>query len=286
MCAAMAVNRSSGTIATMLMGQGVMSARVSLEVEEPPVFSSQSREDGNVPLRLVHGWGLNSRVFSRFEAALAMPTQAINLPGHGRADYKPGDLDPRRIARSFARDYPGAGPWLGWSLGGLFAMALAAYHPESVTKLILVSATPCFVRATDWPHGTELKVLQAFGDQLERDYEGTLRRFLALQAGVGERGQIRELVSELGNGGRPQAPALVEGLSVLAAQDMRAALERIRAPTLFIHGADDKIVSPEAARWSAQQVPGARFCQVGSGHAPFLSETHECVGIIRDFLNE
>lgn len=263
-----------------------MDKKVSSDIKERAVPVSQSRAEGAVPLRLVHGWGLNRRVFSRLEAALGWPTQALDLPGHGRADYKPGDLDPQRLAHSLVRDYPGPGPWLGWSLGGLCAMALAAFHPESVTKLILVGATPYFVRATDWSYGTELKVLQAFGDQLERDYEGTLRRFLALQAGVGDRGQIRALVSELDHGGRPQASALAEGLSVLATRDLRTLLGGIQAPTLFVHGLDDRIVSPEAARWSAHQIPGARFCLLGSGHAPFLSKTDACADVIRDFLNE
>lgn len=258
-----------------------MSTQVSSEVGE-----RQASFEDCAPLRLVHGWGLNRRVFSGFEATLARPTQALDLPGHGSARYEPGDLDPLRVARAFAGAYRTPGPWLGWSLGGLFAMALAAHYPGSVTKLIVVGATPFFVQAPNWPYGTELAVLQAFGDQLECEYEATLRRFLTLQAGVGERGQVRQLVSDLEGGGRPQASALSEGLSVLATQDLREDLRRIRAPTLFIHGANDKIVSPEAARWSADQIPGARFCLVGSGHAPFLSAMRECADVVRNFLNE
>ncbi len=258
-----------------------MSTQVSSEVGE-----RQASFEDCAPLRLVHGWGLNRRVFSGFEAMLARPTQALDLPGHGSARYEPGDLDPLRVARSFAGAYRTPGPWLGWSLGGLFTMALAAHYPGAVTKLIVVGATPFFVQAPNWPYGTELAVLQAFGDHLECEYEATLRRFLTLQAGVGARGQVRQLVSDLESGGRPQASALSEGLSVLATQDLREDLRRIRAPTLFIHGANDKIVSPEAARWSADQIPGARFCLVGSGHAPFLSAMRECADVVRNFLNE
>ena len=257
-----------------------MSTKASSEVGE-----RRASREGDAALRLVHGWGLNRRVFSGFEAALAWPTKALDLPGHGSARYEAGALDPLRVASLLASAYQ-PGPWLGWSLGGLFTMALAAHHPRSVTKLILVGATPYFVQAPNWPYGTEFKVLQAFSDQLERDYEATLRRFLSLQAGVGERAQVRQLMSDLESAGRPQAAALSEGLAVLATQDLRADLSRIRVPTLFIHGADDKIVSPEAARWSAEQIPGARFCLVGSGHAPFLSAVHECADIVRDFLNE
>jgi len=236
--------------------------------------------------RLLHGWGLNSAVFGGFREALAIPTQSLDLPGHGQAPYERGDLDPERLAQTLARRYPEPGVWLGWSLGGLVALVLAARHPECVTKLILVGATPCFLRSPDWSHGTEHAVLKGFADQLECGYEATLRRFLTLQAGVGERAQVRKLMSDLKTGGSAQAAALAEGLFVLATHDLRGLLDSIQIPTLFIHGADDKVVSPEAARWSAQRMAHARLCVLGHGHAPFLSDEARCAEIVKDFLYE
>ncbi|MHB8253697.1 MAG: alpha/beta fold hydrolase [Acidiferrobacter sp.] len=236
-------------------------------------------------LRLLHGWGLNSRVFSDFEEALAIPTQSLDLPGHGHAPYEHGDLDPGRVAQAFAHRYPQPSVWLGWSLGGLVALTLAARHPACVKRLILVGATPYFVRAPDWAYGTDQAILQSFGEQLALDHEGTLRRFLTLQAGVGERTQVRKLMADLAAGGRAQAPALAEGLSVLATHDLRGLLSAIHVPTLFIHGADDKVVSQEAASWSARRMPDARFCVVGRGHAPFLSDRARCAEVVKDFLN-
>lgn len=237
-------------------------------------------------LRLLHGWGLNSRVFMGFEAALARPTQALDLPGHGHAPYRPGDLDPERLAQSLAHRYPEPSAWLAWSLGGLVALMLAARHPERVSKLVLVGATPHFMQAADWPFGTESAVLKNFSTQLALDYEATLRRFLTLQAGVGERAQVHKLMSDLKVGGDAQVAALAEGLAVLETQDLRGLLATIRIPTLFIHGADDKVVSLEAARWSVDHMPHARFAVLGRGHAPFLSDETQCAKLVRDFLDE
>ncbi|HUW97641.1 MAG TPA: pimeloyl-ACP methyl ester esterase BioH [Acidiferrobacter sp.] len=237
-------------------------------------------------LRLLHGWGLNSAVFAGFGQALVHPTQALDLPGHGHAPYRPGDLDPERVAQTLARRYPEPGAWLGWSLGGLVALVLAARYPESVTHLILVGATPCFVQAPDWPHGTDRAVLAGFADQLEQDYEATLRRFLTLQAGVGERAQVRRLIADLKTGGGADGAALAEGLAILAAYDLRGLLADIQVPTLFIHGSDDRVVPPGAARWSADRMPHARLQLLGRGHAPFLSDEARCAAVIKDFLHE
>lgn len=237
-------------------------------------------------LNLLHGWGLNARVFSGFAKALERPTRLLDLPGHGHAPFAPGDLDPARLASSLAEEPGPPCAWLGWSLGGLVAMMLAAHHPARVTKLILVGASPCFVSRPDWPYGTHADVLEAFSAQLALDYEATLRRFLTLQAGVGERAQVRRLMADLKEGGEPDPLALTEGLHVLRTHDIRALLSSIQVATLFVHGSDDKIVPKEAALWSAQQLKSARFCVLGRGHAPFLSDETRTVELIRDFLDE
>ena len=235
---------------------------------------------------LLHGWGLNRRVFATLEQALALPCQSLDLPGHGQAPYEPGALDPDGLAADLALRHPGAHAWLGWSLGGLIALTLAARHPDSVSRLILIGATPRFVRARDWPHGTEPTVFQAFADQLTIDHEATLRRFLTLQAGPGGRSEARTLMADLKSGGAPQPEALAEGLTVLQESDRRPLLPAVRAPVLVLHGAGDTIVSIEAARGATALMPHARFCVIGHGHAPFLSAPEGTAALIRNFLHE
>ena len=237
-------------------------------------------------LLLVHGWGLNRRVFAGLEQALALPCASLDLPGHGQAPYEPGALDPDTLAAGLAARYPGAHAWLGWSLGGLIALTLAARHPESISRLILIGATPRFVRADDWPHGTEPAVFQAFAKQLAVDHEAALRRFLTLQAGAGARSEVRALMADLEGGGVPQPQALAEGLAVLQESDCRPLLRAVRAPTLLLHGIDDTIVSIEAARATAALMPDARLCAIGRGHAPFLNALPQSAALIRDFLDE
>ena len=237
-------------------------------------------------LFLLHGWGLNRRVFAGLEGALDIPTRSLDMPGHGEAPYAPGALDPDTLAARLAAAHPGAHAWLGWSLGGLVALTLAARHPQSVSRLVLVGATPRFVRTPDWPHGTEPAVLQTFADQLAIDHAATVRRFLTLQAGPGARPEARALMADLQTGGMPQPAALAEGLAVLQGSDRRALLSSIRAPVLFVHAASDAIVPIEAARAASRLVPNGRLHEAGRGHAPFLNAEACVATLIRDFLSD
>lgn len=237
-------------------------------------------------LLLLHGWGLNRRVFAGLQQALARPSESLDLPGHGRAPYVPGALDPDTLAAALAACHPGAHAWLGWSFGGLVALTLAARHPESVSRLILIGATPRFVRAPDWPFGTESSVFEAFARQLAVDHEATLRRFVSLQAGPGARSEGRMLMADLKASGAPQPEALAEGLTVLQDSDRRPLLSAVQAPVLVLHGMGDMIVSIEAARAAQAFIPKARFHALGGGHAPFVSAPGESAALIRGFLDE
>jgi pimeloyl-ACP methyl ester carboxylesterase len=56
-------------------------------------------------------------------------------------------------------------------------------------------------------------------------------------------------------------------LAIVASGDRRKLLQRIVAPTLVIHGADDPLVPVEAGRDTARNVPGARLVVIeGMGH--------------------
>ncbi len=234
-------------------------------------------------LYLLHGWGFNPEVFAHVEAALA-PARALRLPGHGGAPFTPGDLDVAVLADHLARRYPEPAAWLGWSLGGMVALALASRHPDCVTRLVLVATPPRFTAAPDWPAGMPEETLADFGANLLADPQGTLKRFLTLQAGVSGKGLVRELLARLQESGAADPRALTEGLAVLRDTDLRDVVPAVRCPTLVIQGEQDRLVSGDAARYLCGHLPQARCAFIGSGHAPFLSAPEAFVAAVQDFL--
>jgi len=72
----------------------------------------------------------------------------VDLPGHGRSRDDASPLELESCVAAIAAQTPPA-PWLGWSLGGLFALHAAVTRPMQANALIMLCSTPRFVRADE-----------------------------------------------------------------------------------------------------------------------------------------
>ena len=67
---------------------------------------------------------------------------------------------------------------------------------------------------------------------------------------------------------------------------LKKRIHRVKAPTLLIWGAEDRLVSPVYAEEFRRQIAGARVEIVnGAGHAPHLEQPAAVAGLVRDFLH-
>ena len=239
-------------------------------------------------LVLLHGWGMHGGVWDGVRDGLAQHfrVHAVDLPGYGASPVcAPYTLE--RIADTLASAFPQAVHVCGWSLGGQVALTWALHRPEQITRLILVATTPCFSSQPDWSSGMDADVLRAFEQGLQADYEGTLKRFLSLQARSGEdaRTVMAQLRQTLFARGRPDAAALTAGLEILLHTDLRQQVRKVQQPTLLIHGDHDTLVPLAAAQWLRDHLPQARLEVVqGSAHAPFLSHGRGFIEEVTGFL--
>ncbi len=239
------------------------------------------------PLVLVHGWALHGGVFAPLVQRLSgqFELHLVDLPGHGHSRDAAMPLTLQACAAEIlARTPPAA--WLAWSLGGLFALHAAARSAQ-VRALALIAATPRFVRAADWPQAVDASVFAQFGEELQRDYRGTLERFLALDAIGSEhaRAELRTLKGNLYARGEPAPQALQQGLKLLEESDLRALLPALSVPSLWISGHRDRLVPPAGMRAAAALAPNSRYVDIaGGGHAPFLGHADRVAAEILEFL--
>jgi pimeloyl-[acyl-carrier protein] methyl ester esterase len=241
-------------------------------------------------LALLHGWGMNARVFDALAARLAADFEvcAFDLPGHGgRAAHAANTLV--AWADDLAQALPEGAMLLGWSLGGQVALRIALDHPQRVARLVLLASTPRFLAADGWPHGIAAADLDAFGTSLLEDPQATLLRFLSLQTrGMdGQRALLQHLRETLLAAPAADTAALAAGLDLLRGTDLRADLPRVTQPVLVLHGTLDTLTPPGAGAWMAEALPQARHVEIArAAHAPHLSHLDAVAAAIGDFARE
>ena len=249
------------------------------------------------PLVLLHGWGLNVRVWDPLGAVLAERFRLItvDLPGHGRSPWREGCGALRGQVQCIGDAVAaviGAVPYalLGWSLGGELALAWAACPPPGLAtpaRLALIAATPRFTVAADWPYGAPEARLLRLAEGLRRDYRRTVAEFLELQVRGSAAGEevLEQLRTALFAHGEAQPEALTAGLELLRTTDLREALGAIAVPTLAIAGQYDRVLLPAASQALAAAMPHARFAEIRrAAHAPFLSHTAQVADLLAEFL--
>jgi pimeloyl-[acyl-carrier protein] methyl ester esterase len=246
----------------------------------------ERRGRGSVPLVMIHGWAMHGGILHPLAEALDAHCDMylVDLPGHGHSRDSSIPLDPRACAEAIIAATPPA-TWLGWSLGGLVATVAALDFPAAVTRLVPVSSTPKFVRSDDWPHGNDPAMVRKLAADLEADYKATVDRFIALEAMGSQdpRAETRRLMAEAYERGEPDPRVLMEGLRLLEETDLRPRLPGLAMPSLWIAGRRDRIVHPEAMRWSADAAAGQFIELAHAGHAPFIGHAAELAAALTQF---
>jgi len=188
---------------------------------------------------------------------------------------------------------------LGASAGAPSALQLAVRHPSRVTALVLM-VPAAFVPRPDGsasvrtPPGVRplfatalysdllfWAVSRAAPNLMMRSVLGTPPELVA-RADAAERARVAAILEEIlpVSSRRPG----LENDAVVTTNLERYALERVTAPTLTISTADDLYGTYEAARYTAEQIPGARFVGFAEGGHLFVGHDAEVERAILEFL--
>ena len=243
------------------------------------------------PLVCLHGWGMNLRVFDALRAGLRdeWQTWAIDLPGHGKSPWRDERAGLDTQLEDLLAGMPPRCTLLAWSLGGQFALEMAARAPQQIAALVLVATTPRFKQVGDWPQGLDEKAVDTFRMMLDHDWRQTLSDFVWLQLRGSRNAEAlqRQIESALQSHGMPQPHAMAMDLALMGKLDQRPLLPSIAQPALIITGQNDRVTPPAAGEYLAREMPRARCVEIArAGHAPFASHTEECLSHIRPFLRE
>jgi 3-oxoadipate enol-lactonase len=210
------------------------------------------------PVLVLSGVGLTAAVAHRAIAALQPSFSVIQPSGVPTPEDGLAALDAADAERAHV---------VGVSFGASVAQEIAIRHPDRVSGLVLGSSTaggelyappkPAvrdFVRRLD-----ELPAEEGLWASVPYLYAAsTCRRNAPL---IGE-----DIAERLGE--PPDPHAYGRQLAIARAHDTAARLSEITAPTLVIHGKEDRVLPLENGRRLAHAIAGARFMPLkGAAHA-------------------
>jgi pimeloyl-ACP methyl ester carboxylesterase len=174
---------------------------------------------------------------------------------------------------------------VGQSQGGATALAFAAAAPERVAALGLVGAYARVAHGDGYPHGPSRDELVAFaGLVAERWGDPAIGAVFAPSAAddpVFASWWTRSCELAM-------TPEAVRASLVRRAHlDVRRQAEAVRAPTLVLHRAGDRVTPPEHGRWLAEHVPGARLLELpGEDHLWWTPDPAQIADPIVELVRE
>ncbi|BCB87655.1 3-oxoadipate enol-lactonase [Phytohabitans suffuscus] len=202
--------------------------------------------------------------------------------GHGRSAAPPGPytigdlggdvlalLDDLGVARAH---------YCGLSLGGMVGMWLAAHAPERVDRLVLCCTSARPAAPESWAH--RAATVRAEGTGAIADL--VVSRWLTPGYASRQPDLVVRLRAMLAG---THAEGYASCCGVIETLDLTAALPRITAPTLVVHGADDPAILPSHGADIAAAVPGARLTLVrDAAHLANVEQTDVVTALIVEHL--
>ena len=148
--------------------------------------------------------------------------------------------------------------WLGWSLGGQFALHAALDFPPEVRGLVMIAVLAALRDRRRLAARREAELFGDFGEALRPRlprHAGRLPRAGSIRFQHAQ-DELRSLKAQAFERGEPAPHALQEGLLLLDGLDLRDELPKLRVPSLWLSGRRDRLVPAGAMPEAAAMTPG------------------------------
>jgi 3-oxoadipate enol-lactonase len=241
---------------------------------------------GNGPtLLLVPGLGFGPWGFFKQVPALSRRFRTVTFDLGAPRDRDHGITELARDAAALLdRLGTGRAHVLGTSLGGFVAQELALARPDLVDRLVLISTS----YGGRGGERMSARVLAAMFGVGSFSPEGAVRRGLKAATSARYRAEHPDEFDRIVRARlafSPSLPSYLRQARAGANFDASGRVRDIDAPTLVIHGSDDRLVPVANARALARAVPRSRLRVLdGAGHLVFIEEAEEVNEGVASFL--
>jgi 3-oxoadipate enol-lactonase len=244
-------------------------------------------QGSGAPLLLIMGLGWSSHAWYRLRPVLSerYRTIALDNRGVGRSEAPAGPYSIAQMAADAAAVLNAArvntAHIFGMSMGGMIAQEFALQYPKKVRSLILgctAAGGPQAIRAEQ----EALNVLMTRGQDPDQ-FAKAISPFIYDQ---GTRAERIEEDTAVRRKWYPSADAYFAQLQAVMAWEAYSRIGGIAAPTLVIHGENDRLVPPENAKLIAARIPGAKLVVIPRASHIFTTDQPDVAhGAILEFLD-
>jgi malonyl-CoA O-methyltransferase len=235
---------------------------------------------------LLHGWGSASQSWQPLIPALQNIANviALDLPGFGESESIP-EFTLDAVVQLIAAQLPEKCVLIGWSLGGMLAVQIAARYPQKISRLITLAANTKFVASRDYETAMPLAVNRQFNKSFVADPQSALKLFSGLLAQCDA--HERALLKQIRTLAEPDKinPNWLQALGLLSQLDNRKTFAQLTQPGLHLLAEKDVLV-PVAAAQALAQLNSHQSVQVvaGAAHALHWSQPELVVQAVQDFI--
>jgi class 3 adenylate cyclase/alpha-beta hydrolase superfamily lysophospholipase len=253
--------------------------------------------DGPLDLILIHGWishlehQWEEPSLARFLDRLAAFSRLIVFDKRGTglsdrvADNALPTLEQRMDDVRAVMEAAGStrAALFGISEGGPLAALFAATYPMRTSALIMYGSYAKWIRDAEYPWAPPREDHEAAFKAYEEHW-GTPIGLKVLAPSVASEERWRQWW------GRHQRMSASPGAGVTLYRmnieiDIRPILPTIQVPTLILHRAGDRLMSPGGARYMAGQIRGAKYVELlGEDHIAWIGEVDNLLAEIQEFV--
>ena len=249
-------------------------------------------------LLFIHGWATDGLVWEQqvIEYKNLYKCHNISLPGHGGNEkWDTPDLEPpvkevlnHLLSSKLGESSSDGVTGIGWSLGAQVLLTLAMERKMKFNGLVLIGATPCFVKKDDFPWAQPMPVVKKMIKEMKKNPHETIKRFYNINFARDElnTGNAKKFMDQYASHNASfKFNEIITGLETISKIDLRDQLYILDVPVLIIHGEMDQVCPVGAAHFLAEKIKGAELkIFEKAGHAPFFTETEKFNKLVKDFI--
>ncbi|MGQ2995505.1 alpha/beta fold hydrolase [Variovorax sp.] len=242
--------------------------------------------EGNGPIVVLsHALGCDLRMWDGVAAQLARAHTVLRYDhrNHGASERVPGALRIETLAQDAAeliQREAGGEPvhFVGLSMGGMTAQALAVRHPELLRTVTIANSSAHYPDQAPWRARAETVAARG----VAAIAPGAVSRWLTPAFAATPEGQVaaQQLQAVL-LANDPQA--YIESCNAVAAIDFRDSNRRIAVPTLVIGGLQDEATPFAMSEAIAAAIPNARLASIDAAHVSAVERPVEFAQLLIDY---